>query len=172
MSSPADHEACDPMHALYVDHHSWLYHWIVKRMECHFDASELVQDTFLRVHERRDAATIDAPRPYLSTIAKGLISHFYRRKALESAYLETLSHLPEPMHPSEEHRYILLQTLMELDSYLDKLPVKVRDVFLMAQLEGKKYQAIADETGYSLITVKRYIKQAYVHCLTVMDSEL
>jgi RNA polymerase sigma factor (sigma-70 family) len=159
------------MHSLYSDHHRLLFKWIRRRLENQCDAADLTQDTFMRVHARNDSDKIKEPRAYLTTVAKGIICHFYRRKSIEQAYLEQLTLLPEKKVPSQEHHHIVLQTLEQIDTLLDDLPMTVKKVFLLSQIEGKKYQEIADQMGISLISVKRYMKQAYVQCLMLMEDD-
>ncbi|QRV22590.1 sigma-70 family RNA polymerase sigma factor [Marinomonas foliarum] len=161
----------DEMHSLYVNHHSWLFTWIRKRLDSPFDAADLTQDTFLRIHAKQNAATIKEPKAYLATIAKGLVCHFYRRKSLEQAYLELLAKQPESFVISPENEFIILQTLEEVDALLNGLPSQVKQVFLLSQIEGKKYQQIADDMQLSLATVKRYMKQAYVKCFVLMGDD-
>jgi len=159
------------IHSLYKNHHSWLYTWIRRRLDNQFDAADLTQDTFLRIYTKKNIESIDEPRAYLVTVAKGLVSHFYRRKSLEQSYLEYLEKQPELVSASSEHQLIILQTLEEIDSLLSTLPSDVKKAFLMSQIEGKKYQQIADEMAISLATVKRYMKQAYVQCLMLMEND-
>jgi RNA polymerase sigma-70 factor (ECF subfamily) len=159
------------IHSLYINHHSWLYTWIRRRLDNQFDAADLTQDTFLRIYTRKNVESIDEPRAYLVTVAKGLVSHFYRRKSLEQAYLEYLEEQPELVSTSAEHQLIILQTLEEVDALLNALPSNVKKVFLMSQIEGKKYQQIANEIGISLATVKRCMKQAYVQCFILMEDD-
>jgi RNA polymerase sigma-70 factor (ECF subfamily) len=161
----------DVMHSLYVNHHNWLFTWIRKRLDSQCDAADLTQDTFLRIHAKKNIEAINEPKAYLVTIAKGLVSHFYRRKSLEQAYLEQLAKLPESLVISPESEFIILQTLEEIDALLNTLPNKVKEVFLMSLIEGKKYQQIADEMRLSLATVKRYMKQAYVQSFILMESD-
>lgn len=161
----------DVMHSLYVNHHNWLFTWIRKRLDSQYDAADLTQDTFLRIHAKQNAETIQEPKAYLTTIAKGLVSHFYRRKSLEQAYLDLLAKQPESFVISPENKFIILQTLEEVDALLNGLPNQVKQVFLLSQIEGKKYQQIADEMQLSLATVKRYMKQAYVKCFVLMEDD-
>lgn len=154
---------------LYSEHHSWLQGWLGKKLGNTFDAADLAQDTFTRILALRDVATVQEPRAYLTTVAKGLLINWYQRQALERAYLDALAHLPEREVPSVEQRYIILETLHEIDRMLDALPAKVKHAFLLSQLEGLKYEAIAQQLGVSLISVKRYMKQAFLHCLSFME---
>jgi RNA polymerase sigma-70 factor (ECF subfamily) len=53
---------------------------------------------------------------------------------------------------------------------LDALPHRVKQAFLLSQLDGMAYADIALHLGLSLITIKRYMKQAFLQCLLAMDD--
>ena len=161
----------DDLSGLYTAHHGWLSAWLRKKLGCSFDAADLAQDTFTRIlvsHRRGSAADMREPRAYLRTIANGLMIDLFRRRSLEQAWLEALASLPEETALSPEERLLILEALQRLDAMLDTLPEKVRTVFLMSQLDGLTYHAIADQLGISLRTVKRYMQQGFAQCLTLM----
>lgn len=154
------------LHDLYRDHHSWLEGWLRRRLDNRWDAADLSQDTFVRLHASDQALSeLREPRAYLLTLGKRLLINFYQRRSLEQAYLDALATLPEACAPSPEQRWILLEALQALDTLLDGLPGAVRRAFLLAQLEGLSYRAIAERLRVSERTIKRYMAQAYEHCL-------
>ncbi|MGN7738742.1 sigma-70 family RNA polymerase sigma factor [Pseudomonas sp. 22526] len=156
------------LHALYRDHRSWLESWLRQRMGNAWDAADLSQDTFLRVlTSSQQLVDLREPRAYLVTVGKRLLSNFYTRRKLEQAYLDALASLPEDSVPSPEQRWVLLETLQALDELLDGLPPLVRRAFLWSQLEGLGYREIAERLDVSERTVKRYMAEAYEHCLLV-----
>ncbi|MBD9629932.1 MULTISPECIES: sigma-70 family RNA polymerase sigma factor [Pseudomonas] len=162
-----------PLHAavseLYQHHHGWLQGWLRRRLGCHEQAADLAQDTFTRLLGSRRVLDAREPRAYLTTVAKGLMINWFQRQSLERAYLEALANLPEELAPSPEQRYLVLETLHEVDALLARLPEPVRQAFLLAQIEGLKYEAIAERLGVSLGSVKRYMQQAFRHCLELME---
>lgn len=169
--STADHPLPQQaIHTLYLDHHGWLKGWLRRKLGCAEQAADLAHDTFVRIMSR-NSGTIDEPRAYLTTIAKGILINWYQRQALERAYLEALALLPEPEAPSPEQHHLILETLHEIDALLDRLPPQVKRAFLLSQLEGMKYEDISTLIGVSLITVKRYMKQAFLRCLICMESQ-
>jgi RNA polymerase sigma factor (sigma-70 family) len=111
---------------LYLDHHSWLLAWLRRRLSNACDAADLTQDTFVRILGARRWLRSETPRAYLTTVAKGVLVNWYRRQALEQAYLEALALLPEPQSPSPEQRALVLETLQEIDAMLDTLAPVVR----------------------------------------------
>ncbi|MCH7342878.1 sigma-70 family RNA polymerase sigma factor [Pelomonas sp. CA6] len=169
--SAAD-SSLDPqaLHELYVHHHGWLYGWLRRRLGSSADAADLAQETFARLlAARTPPASLREPRAYLNTVARGLLVNWFQRQALERAYLEALAALPEACAPAPEQRLQILQTLQEIDALLDGLPGPVREAFLLAQLDGLRYADIARRLGVAEVTVKRYMKQAFLACLNLMD---
>ncbi|EPN41799.1 sigma factor, partial [Pseudomonas syringae] len=71
----------------YADHHRWLCGWLRKRLDCVDHASDMAQDTFMRVLTQRKAPELREPRAYLSTIARSLMIDMFRRRTVEQAYL-------------------------------------------------------------------------------------
>lgn len=158
----------DPVTELYVSHHGWLQGWLRHKLGCAQYAAELAQDTFVRIlgtrqdklHELRE------PRAYLTTVARGLVIDHYRRRELERAWLESLSHLPESVTASPEHRLLILETLIALDRLLDSLSSKARAAWLYSRLDGLSHAEIADLLGVSVARVRQYLataaRQSYV----------
>lgn len=165
MSDRADLDA-QAFHQLYQANRTWLEQWLSRRLGSRHEAADLSQDTFMRVlASAQPIAEVKEPRAYLLTIGKRLLVNFYRRRSLEQAYLDSLAHLPQSHAPSAQERWQVLETLHALDQLLDGLPWRVRHAFLLSQLEGLRYGEIAARLGVTERSVKRYMAQAYEHCL-------
>lgn len=153
------------MYSLYHNHHPWLQNLLRKRLGNREDAADLAQDTFVRLLRAPvPQEEIREPRRYLATIARGLVADLLRRRTLEQAYLEYLAQLPEPLAPSPEEQAVVQQTLLEVDRMLHGLPPKVREAFVLAQVEELSYPEIAERLGVSLRTVSNYLTRAMEHC--------
>lgn len=160
---------------LYSGHHRWLVGWLRRRLGCPHHAADLAHDTFARVLARRQALSLPQPLPpqsghgkaLLSTIAHGLMVDHLRRAALERAYLDALALLPQASLPSVEESQIVFETLVEVDRQLLGLPTKVRQAFLLSQIDGMPYAQIAAELGVSLSSVQQYMARALAACLEV-----
>lgn len=105
------------------------------------------------------------PRAYLTVIAKRLMFNFWRRRDLEQAYLDALDVMPEECAPSQEDRLIVLEALAQVDLMLAALPEKVKQVFLLNQLQEMTYAEIAAQLDMPIITVRRHMKRALQACL-------
>lgn len=158
------------LETLYREHSGWLHGWLRQRLSNTADATDLAQDTFIRVLLARTAGTLKEPRHYLATIARGLTIDLYRRRSLESAYLEALAQQPERYAPSAETQAAILDTLMAIDRMLDGLGPRTRAVFLAVQLDGLSYEKTGERLGVSVSTVRKHLARALMHCLLVEDA--
>jgi len=152
---------------LYQKHNSWLMGWLCRKLGCSFDAADLMHDTFSRVLQKDDLTDIKEPRAYLTTIAHGLMVNHVRRRDIEAAYLEEISHLSQAEAPSPETINIMIETLTQIDEMLDGLPGRVRSAFLWFQLEGLSHAQIAERLSVSVSSVRQYIAKALLHCINM-----
>ncbi len=164
---PADRSAPGELDSLYRDHYGWLHRRLCGKLDCEAQAADLAQDTFVRV--LADAAharlpSLRQPRAFLATISRRLLANHWRRQRIEQLYLAELSARPEPVEISTETRAILIETLVEVDRALASLPPRVRQAFLMTQLDGASHAEVAQALGLSLATVKRYLVRAGMRC--------
>lgn len=165
-AQPTEHSAAD----LYEAHHSWLQEWLRRRLGCRHDAADLAHDTFVRVLAGRQTRDIREPRAFLTTLAQRTLFTFWRRRELERAYLDGLAGLPPAHMPSEESRALVVEALMQIDRSLQRLPPKARQAFLYSQLDELSYADIAQRIGTSVMTVRRYMKQAITLCVAARLS--
>ncbi|CUJ08503.1 Probable RNA polymerase sigma factor fecI [Achromobacter xylosoxidans] len=154
---------------LYREHRGWLRNWIRGKVRRAEDADDLLQDTFVRVlcaapPLHPGPTSLREPRAYLTAVAARLVANFYRRQALEIAYLEVLATLPPQQVPSAETQALVREALFEFDRMLDGLNPKVRQALVLSQFQGLPYAEIAARLDVSLRTVKNYIAQAMAHC--------
>jgi RNA polymerase sigma-70 factor (ECF subfamily) len=159
---------CNPVADLYVHHHGWLLGWLRGKLGCSHQAADVAQDTFIRVLTARVEAEIREPRAYLATVANRLVANFYRRQAIERAYLEALALLPEAEVPSPEMQLLCQEALVEIDRLLEGLGPKVKQVFILAQCEELPYAEIAARLQISLRSVNNYMARAMAHCCLML----
>ena len=156
---------------IYRAHHGWLHGWLRHQTGCGERAADLAHDTFLRLLGRQEARPLGEPRAYLTTVARGLLVDFWRRQALERAWLEALSSQPEPFAPSPEEKALTLEALMQVDAMLDRLKPRVREAFLLSQLDGLTYREIGERLGVGERMIKKYMAEAMLNCLMLNVDE-
>ena len=150
---------------LYLQHHSWLKSWLLRRLGQAADADDLTQDTFVRIIRSRSPVNeLKQPLAYLATIANSLLVNRWRRLAVERAYAEALAAQPEHFELSPEERYLLIETLTEIDELLHGLSPRIREIFLLSQLDGLTYKQIAAQLGLSVNQVQNSMVKAFSRC--------
>ncbi|QJI34690.1 sigma factor-like helix-turn-helix DNA-binding protein [Pseudomonas sp. ADAK13] len=137
------------LHLLYRDHHGWLQGWLRKRLGDREHAADVAQDTFLRL----------------------LVSGRFPGAKESRSYLTQIAHLPEPESPSLETRALILETLMQIDAMLDRMPDNVRRAFLLSQFEGLSYAQIAERLEVTVSSVQKYMTRAILACYQVAYEE-
>lgn len=169
-TADCDLDSNQHLNELYRDHNGWLRGWLRQRLNNSADAADLAQDTFVRVLLARTAGTVQQPRHYLATIARGLVIDLYRRRSLEQAYLEALMLRPEVHAPSAETRALILDSLLAIDRMLDGLGTRTRQIFLAVQLDGLTYEKTAERLNVSVSTVRKHLAKALMHCLLLEEA--
>lgn len=111
------------------------------------------------------------PRAFLATIAKGLMFDYFRRAALEQAYLGELLQVPEAEQPSPEEQLLILEDLKSIDRMLGTLSSKARAAFLYNRLDGLSHGEIAERLGVSVSRVRQYLAQAVRQCYVALYGE-
>jgi RNA polymerase sigma-70 factor (ECF subfamily) len=160
----------DDVGSLYSSHHGWLHNWLWRKLGCRDGAADIAHDTFVRLLDAGTVETLREPRAYLSTIANGLLVNHWRRLTLERAYLEALALQDAALEPSPEERALTLEALMQVDAMLAKLSSKAREAFLLSQIDGLTYAAIAEHLQVSERMVKKYMAQAMLQCLLISNQ--
>jgi len=142
-----------------------------RNVACPQRAEDLSQDTFVRLLGRPELQAPREPRAFLAAIAKGLLFDYFRRAALEQAYLNELMLIPEAEQPSPEVQQLILEDLKAIDRLLGKLSSKSRAAFLHSRLDGLTHAEIAERLGVSVPRVRQYLAQGIRQCYIALYGE-
>ena len=157
---------------VYQTHQTTLLSWFKHKLQHHHQSEDLSQEVFYRALKSNYCfSSVKEPQAWLMGIAKHVMIDHWRRQHIERLYLEALAHLPEEFYPSAEHEVCIRETLYQVHVMLEKLPQRTAQVFLLSQLDGLTYYAIAEKFDISEATVKRDMKQAFLACINLYNSE-
>jgi len=135
---------------LYADR---LYRFVLKSVGEEEQAKDIVQDTFLKVWEKRSQVVFLTAKSYLFTAAYNtMIDSIRKNKQLVSVETVHASMLKVDQ-PSSDLSAIL-------NYAADRLPEIQKSVLLLRDYEGYKYEEISAITGLSLEQVKVYLFRA------------
>jgi RNA polymerase sigma-70 factor (ECF subfamily) len=118
-------------------------------------AEDLVQDTFLRLWERRSHLPHSSMLSgYVVRTGRNLAIDFKRRERIAPFVdgVEMLEFMADTT-PTPEHSAIASQNLQNLSKAIAALPPRARTVFVMARIEGMTYVEIGKRLGISPKTV-------------------
>lgn len=143
------------------------------------DAEDLTQESFLKAYARLGEFRLGARfHPWLYTIALNLCRTQLRRKAL----LQWRSSAPsgegdgvtvaEPREsaPDPERRLLEREADRRLQDAVRALPAKYREVFVLRQAQGLRYEEIAELLGLPLGTVEARLFRARRRVLESLQS--
>lgn len=154
------------LQVLFQQNHKWLVSRLLRHADDAHDAQDLSSETFLRVvASPQDPSAITYPRAFLAKIGQRVVYRRLRERQIQQRIAESLALLSDDLAPCAETVVSMTQSIVLLDEALDTLPRPARQAFLMSQLDGMGYDAIAEQLHVSSRTVTRYIRQALLACM-------
>ena len=122
-----------------------------------FEASkDLVQEIFTKLWISRD--NLDPEKPIKAYLYKSVLNQIINFKKHSSS--KTLS-LDDSISIKEKSSINNLENLIDLFSCIEKLPEKLKTVFMLSRIEGFKYQEIAEICEISVKTVEKRMTKAF-----------
>lgn len=129
-------------------------------------ASDLAQDVFLRIWEKKVELEPKTIGKLLYKMAGDMFISKYRRSKVEANYLSSLVFDYEMISPQEQIQYKELAA--NYSKALEALSDKQRTVFLMAKMDGMKYHEIAEQLDLSVKAVEKRMSQALAYLRNVL----
>jgi RNA polymerase sigma factor (sigma-70 family) len=152
---------------LFTEHYTALLAFFYRRVKRKSDASDLVQEVYLRMLRVNDANAIRNPEGYLYTVASNLAKEHAvldRRQAGAIDADEVSAEHQLRVLPMFDSELDLVTRVSRLRAVLTELSPKCRAAVVMQYNYGLSYQEIADRLDVSPNMVKKYLAQALVHC--------
>lgn len=124
-------------------------------------AQELLQDTFVKIWEKREQLTFEISfRSYLYKISDNLVRDFFRKVSRDKKLIDHLILVASSNGNSIEYsdNFEVDQELMT--RAIEQLPPQRRRVFTMCKLEGRSYDEVSALLGISNSTINDHIVKA------------
>lgn len=123
------------------------------------DAEEIVQDVFYRLWIKRQNIEIKiSAKAYLFTAVRNSVYNIHKHEKIKKRYIEE-SKLDNTDANAEELD-INEDIYKRIDSVIDQMPEKRREVFKLSKVEGLKYKEIAEKLNISIKTVENHMGEA------------
>ena len=109
-------------------------------------AKEIVQDAFLSLWEKRDTIDMDRQvKSYLTMIIHNKCTNYLRdNRKFDTNILQIENLLDVPEYESTDS-LVTGELKVSIESAINELPEKCREIFVMNRYENLKYQEIADK---------------------------
>lgn len=157
---------------LYDRYWEAIFTYVVKVLKDEQEASDIVQETFIAIWQKRgDLLDIHSLKSYLFSIARykslrsislQLSQEKYKTSFLQ--YFKDYDHSPElGMIGSEMETFI--------ESQIQRLPERMRELFLLSRKEHLSYAEIAERLSISDKTVKKQVHNALKYLRSKLDEQ-
>lgn len=124
-------------------------------------AKDLAQDIFVRLwtHRERlpDVRNLDA---FIYTVSRNLIFNHFQKRVLDISNVEFLIGYFRYNAPGAQERLEYKDLEDKLQVAIDRLPGRVKEVFVLHRFEGLNHNQISQRLNISVVSSKTYIVRA------------
>lgn len=133
-------------------------------------ATDIAQDTFMRIWEKQIEIQPKTIKGLLFKIASDLFISRYRHEKVAFNFFNNFQPNEKSLTPEDELNYNELKNAYE--AALKSMPEKQRVVFLMSRIEELKYKEIADQLGLSVKAIEKRMSQALDHLRIALKDKI
>lgn len=133
-------------------------------------ATDIAQDTFLRLWEKREEIRLETVKGLLLKIASDRYITKYHKEKLAFNFFNTF--VPREHTPTPEDQLNYEELKKAYEEALKSMPEKQRVVFLMNRIDELKYREIAEQLGLSVKAIEKRMSQALEHLKQQLKDQL
>jgi len=153
-----DAEAFD---ALYHRYSKKLFHFALGLIKDQEISKDLVQEVFVNLWEKRSQVDLSMNFDnYIFTITYNSIRKYFRKKSIETKYIDQLLQNSPGTLESADGTVIYLELLELANKTIEKLSPKRKIVYKLSRQEGLKIKEIASKLNISARTAENHLAQA------------
>ncbi|MDP3912219.1 MAG: RNA polymerase sigma-70 factor [Bacteroidota bacterium] len=146
---------------LFENYSQKLYRFSLSYLKSETESEEIVQDVFLKLWENRDKLRNETSfQSYLFTIAFNDIRKHFNKKARDERYRTEILEFLSDENPAIETNPDFETLVIKLESLIDQMPDRRKEIFRKRKQEGKSVKDIAIEMYISPKTVENQITEA------------
>lgn len=146
---------------LFHCYHALLCSHAVRFVSSRAIAEDIVSDIFYEFHVRQLYHTITSSyRAYLFASVRNRAFDYVRREIHRNDSLDQATHVSIPAAQEPDSIIQYEDLYRDVESAIEAMPVKRRQIYLMHRFEEKKALEIAGELGVSIRTVEAHLYQA------------
>lgn len=155
-----------------------LVRYFEKRLRDSYDVDDMVQEVFLRLTHRSQLDNIEFLDGYVFQVAANVIHDRLRRQMVRRAAShcsldDAGNDLPEITDDFSPERVLTSRQLLDrVIAALEMLPLRTRQVFVLAQFEDMNYEEIATQLGLSVSGVRFLLRKAKAELTLRMEQDV
>ncbi|MBP8760880.1 MAG: sigma-70 family RNA polymerase sigma factor [Parabacteroides sp.] len=142
---------------IFDKHFDELRRYIYYRCGDEETASDLAQEVFMRVWEKRSQLEKDYIKPLLYKMAGDCVVSDYRKRSVQAGFVQNMRIESEYLSPQDELQFEELK--QQYEKALQHLTESQRTAFLMSRNDELKYQEIAERLQISVKAVEKRITE-------------
>ena len=158
--------------AIYDAYWERLFRFVIRILPDEDDVADVIQETFITFWEARARLEhIKSVKSYLFVIARNLA---FRRFREQLKYGDAASRLIDQYAEADDSTLAAIHTRelsAIIDAEVEKLPERMREVFVLSRKEHLSYKEIAERLKISDQTVKKQINKSLKYLRLKLDEE-
>lgn len=158
--------------AVYDQYWERLFRYIIRILPDEDEVADVVQETFVTYWEiRGELERVKAVKPYLFTIARNLAFKRFRERVKQVDFEHQLVEFYSEAGESTAEAIHTRELAALIDSEVEKLPGRMREIFVLSRKEHLSYKEIAERLKISDQTVKKQINKSLKYLRLKLDAE-
>ncbi|MBK1439478.1 RNA polymerase sigma-70 factor [Parapedobacter sp. ISTM3] len=157
---------------IYDAHWESLFKYVIRILPDQDDAADIVQETFVTFWElRRQLDGVKTVKAYLFVMARNLAFRRFRDYVKRTEVEDKLAQFYGDPVVNLEQLVGAKELANLLDAEIEKLPKRMREVFVLSRKEHLSYKEIAERLHISDQTVKKQINNSLKYLRLKIDEE-
>jgi RNA polymerase sigma-70 factor (ECF subfamily) len=155
------------------DYHRSLHKFLLRRLSNSADASDAVQEVFLRLLRVERSDLVRSPQAYLYGIASHVVREFQMRTRRERVTFDSQVATQRSENPRQFAADELAENLgleRQLEAALARLSSAELRILIYDRRDGLSLEEIAQKMGLSVHTVKKYLFRALALVRTILNE--
>ena len=148
---------------LYHTFNNRLYNFVFGLIKIRTESEGIVQEVFIKIWESRNQLKKHSSfESFLFTIAYNTTISLLRKKATEQKYIDYIKSLQiESESPTIDKEIDLGNLNKTINTVIDKLPNRQKEVFKLKYFENFSYKQIAEKLDISVNTVENHMVKSH-----------
>lgn len=146
---------------LFKTHFSSLCRFAMKYVGDMDDSKDIVHAVFINLWKRKDTVDVDTSlKSYLFTSVHNRCLNYIRDQKKMVHHALPIEQMDLLNYVESRDFVVENETIDQINTALDALPEKCREIFLLSRFEGLKYREIAEKLNLSVKTVETQVSRA------------